>query len=64
MAGKLVIHSYISAHVMNGWIFNSNNKLQAKVGRRKEFEDACQILRGKDADISAEVQEIQVYTQL
>ncbi|KAM0950673.1 putative major facilitator, sugar transporter, major facilitator superfamily [Dioscorea sansibarensis] len=33
----------------------------AKVGRHKEFEDACQILRGKDADISAEVQEIQEY---
>ncbi|KAJ0975672.1 hypothetical protein J5N97_017637 [Dioscorea zingiberensis] len=35
----------------------------AKIGHRKEFENACQILRGKDADISAEVQEIQEYIE-
>lgn len=35
-------------------------RLQAKRGRQKEFIDALQILRGKDADISVEAVEIQV----
>jgi len=34
--------------------------LQAKRGRRKDFEAALQILRGKDADISEEAEEVQV----
>lgn len=33
---------------------------QAKVGRDKEFKLALQTLRGKDADVSYEVEEIQV----
>lgn len=34
--------------------------MQAKTGRKKEFEAALQKLRGKDADISEEATEIQV----
>jgi len=34
--------------------------LQAKRGRQKDFEAALQILRGKEADISEEAEEVQV----
>jgi len=34
--------------------------LQAKRGRKKDFEAALQTLRGKDTDISEEAEEIQV----
>lgn len=34
---------------------------QAKVGREKEFHVALQKLRGKDADITVEAAEIQVF---
>ena len=34
--------------------------MQAKIGREKEFEDALQDLRGKDANISKEAADIQV----
>ncbi|RVX22148.1 Sugar transporter ERD6-like 16 [Vitis vinifera] len=36
---------------------------QAKVGREKEFEVALRRLRGKDADVSKEAAEIQVYIE-
>ena len=38
------------------------HQMQAKVGRPKDFEAALQRLRGKDADISEEKDEIQVHT--
>lgn len=34
--------------------------MQAKIGKQKEFEAALRKLRGKDADVSAEADEIQV----
>ena len=38
------------------------HQMQAKVGRQKDFEAALQRLRGKNADISEEKDEIQVHT--
>jgi len=38
--------------------------LQAKRGRQRDFEAALQILRGKDADISEEAEEVQVHILL
>lgn len=35
-------------------------RVQAKIGRQKEFEASLQKLRGKDADVSHEADEIQV----
>ena len=35
--------------------------MQAKTGRKKEFDAALRELRGKDVDISEEADEIQVF---
>ncbi|CAN6558572.1 unnamed protein product [Malus baccata var. baccata] len=39
----------------------ASSSMQAKIGRYKDFEDALQKLRGKDADISEEAEEIRDY---
>ena len=41
-------------------IISTKQLLQAKRGHKKDFVAALQILRGKDADISEEAEEIQV----
>jgi SP family facilitated glucose transporter-like MFS transporter 8 len=41
-------------------IVPTKESMQAKRGRGKDFVAALQILRGKDADITEEAEEIQV----
>lgn len=38
--------------------------MQAKTGKQKQFEVALQKLRGEDADVSEEAEEIQVFISI
>ncbi|KAK4800572.1 hypothetical protein SAY86_021059 [Trapa natans] len=49
------------ALIMGSFFIPESPRWLAKVGRDKEFKLALQILRGKDADVSSEAAEIQVY---
>ncbi|KAK4751384.1 hypothetical protein SAY87_004866 [Trapa incisa] len=49
------------ALIMGSFFIPEFPRWLAKVGRDKEFKLALQILRGKDADVSSEAAEIQVY---
>ncbi|KAK4773182.1 hypothetical protein SAY87_028201 [Trapa incisa] len=49
------------ALIMGSFFIPESPRWLAKVGRDKEFKLVLQILRGKDADVSSEAAEIQVY---
>ena len=66
MAGKIPWNEHFFYCILSSEIglLNEILHLQANVGREKDFLVALRRLRGKDADITREAAEIEVYTSL